>query len=487
MTILEMLAGFSHGFAILLSPTVLLTCVVGLAAGTIGGFLPGLSTAGALALGYPILILGSLATYLGDQSPLVLMLAFAYGTFYGRALAAMNLTGSAAVGATVSPKSGRSALIGITFVGIAVAVFATALVAIGRHALAASLGPAELAAIVVFVLLGGAAFGRGSVAAALAMIVLGLLLRLVGSDAETGLPRFTFGLSVLEDGISFGDVALGLFVIANVIDDLVRFFAPGGRDTVLSDRPDHSIWQTTILAVLAGFLPTNGSTSASTVGAQRARPQADLFDPASYRSPAQIMRAALMSDIRFSVSMVPLLLWLAPVDAMTALLRGAVGGQAVLASTGADLTQVVWLAGATLVLAHLVPLIIIACLSARQWRAFWIDIRIVASLLVAACIYSSWEWHDSDHSGVGIMLVFGLIGYAMIRAGFDRSLMFFSFAVGLTFEENVRRSLLIFRGDPLGFLERPISAAFLVAGVLLFVVVRTLRHQNHLLSWEGAE
>jgi putative tricarboxylic transport membrane protein len=76
------------------------------------------------------------------------------------------------------------------------------------------------------------------------------------------------------------------------------------------------------------------------------------------------------------------------------------------------------------------------------------------------------------------MLAFGLVGYAMIRAGFDRSLLFFAFVIAVRLEENIRRSLLISRGDVTTFMQRPISAGLLLAGVLLFVAARALRHRR---------
>ena len=87
--------------------------------------------------------------------------------------------------------------------------------------------------------------------------------------------------------------------------------------------------------------------------------------------------------------------------------------------------------------------------------------------------------HDENAlAHVCIMLAFGLVGYVMIRAGFDRSLMFFAFVIAERLEENIRRSFLIARGDLTMFMQRPISAGFLFAGVLLFLIARTLRHRR---------
>jgi putative tricarboxylic transport membrane protein len=473
---MDLLGGFAHGFAVLLSPLVLAACAVGLMTGVVTGFLPGISPVGGLAL--QVGLLAPLVVSFGDQSPVVIMVACAYGTLYGRALAAINQNACDARDAGPYPRSERRFLIAALLAGIAVAAAAGLLVAAARTALMVSFGPIELSALVAFVLLSGAAFGRGSAASALAMVILGLLLRTVGTDIETGIPRLTFGMPALADGIALLSVALGLFVIANVIDDLVRAKSPRERSADPADYPARGFWQSAILAVLAGFLPTNGATVATTVEARRSQPRADLFDPASQSSVAGILRAAMMSDIRLSVSLIPLLLLLAPIDAMTVLLRNTVNVQAILTNTASDLTPIVWLVCATLIVAHVVPLIVLARLATTRWRPISIDIRIVAPLLLAACCLVSWQVFDSALSAIGLMLVFGLIGYGMIRCGFDRSLMFFAFALGTTFEENIRRSLLITRGDPTATFERPIAAAFLMAGVLIFIVVRARRHRS---------
>jgi putative tricarboxylic transport membrane protein len=471
---MELVAGWAHGFAALLSPLVLVACLLGLLAGVIAGFLPGLSPVGGIA--FAVVISAWLVLAFDPPSPLVFVFAFAYGTFYGRALAAINVNASAVNGPAIVQSDRRTLL--IIFLGaVAMALAVAPLVASARPLFAGSFGPADVSALLIFALLAGAAFSRGSTACALASIVIGLLLRLVGTDMETGSPRLTFGLSALENGFSGIEVALGLFVIANVIDDLVRTTSGRAAATVLPAPALRGLWPDGILAVLAGFVPTNGGTFATTANARRKRPAADLFDSASQGSVAAIVRAAMLSDIRMSASLLAIFLWLVPVDAMTVFLRGSVNVQAMLSATVADLTPIAWLVGATLVLSHIVPLIVIARLTRAPWRPIQIDVRVIGPLLVAVACFAAWQGHESGAMAVAVTLVFGLIGYAMIRGGLDRSLVFFAFAVGAILEENIRRTLLIARGDPTAYVARPISAVLLIAGVLILIAVRAWRYR----------
>jgi putative tricarboxylic transport membrane protein len=479
---MELLSGFAHGFTTLLSPLVLASCLLGLVTGIVAGFLPCLSPAGALALQVTF---GALMALSFDvQSPAVFVVAFAYGTLYGRALAGINHNVDGRAGSTSLPKDERPILFATLLAGVVVTAAAGVCVTTFGHPIALQLGPAEMVALLVFLLLGGAAFGRGSATSALAMVMLGFLLGLVGTDIETGVARLTFGISALDDGFGRIDAALGLFVIANVIDDLVRSrtsseLAPAAPAPQRSMR---GFGTATTLAILAGFLPANGATFATTVGAARSRPTISPFDPASQGSVANTLRAAMLSDIRLSVSLIVVFLLLLPVDAVTPFLRNIVYAQAVMMGgkdVMANLAPIAWLVFATLIVAHIVPLIIVSRLAAARWRPITIDARVVAPLLVAAACFVSWQLHDEYAAvHVCIMLAFGLAGYAMIRAGFDRSLLFFALVIALRLEENIRRSLLISRGDLTVFTERPISMGLLLAGVLLFVFARTLRHRR---------
>jgi putative tricarboxylic transport membrane protein len=474
---LDLLIGLEHGFAILLSPSVQLAFILGLIAGLVAGFLPGLSPAGGLALA--VSFAGLVGMGLGINSPVVFIVAVAYGTLYGRALAAINLSVSEPSGANPNLKSGLSSTVGGLIAGIIVAVAVGMFVMVFDPHFAFNLGPIEISALFIFLLLAGVAFGSGSTVSALAVLALGILLRIVGMDIQTGSPRLTFGITALEDGLNLLSVALGLFVIANVVDDLAHAREDRKRAAAPADSPTNGLLLRTILAVLAGFLPTNGATIATTTLARRMQPAADSFDPASQKTLPAIVRAAMNSDIRLSVSLIPLLLWLVPFDAIGALLRGGFVGQALLTDAMTNRSVMVWLVCATLILAHLLPLIIITSFNFVRWRPIRIDVRIVAPLIIIFCCVMLYLFHHS-FVDIGVMFAFGLLGYLMILTKFDRSLLFFSFAIEPILEENIRRAMLITRGDATAFIQRPISALFLIAAVLLLVGVRTMRHKVYL-------
>ena len=468
---MDVLAGLTQAFALLLSPPVLAACGIGLLTGLVIGFLPGISPLGGLALAY-LLVLG-LVGLLGPNSPAVLMVAVAYGTLYGRAFAAITLADRVNGGAPAT--SDRSALLGGLIAGLAAALAAGVIAAAGRTYVTLFMGPVEFAAAFTFVLLAGVAFGSGSTASALAMVVLGLLLGTIGEDIETGVPRLTFDLPFLSDGLNVLAVGIGLFVIATAIDSYRQ--AGGHRQQGAAPHSalrGASRWM--LLGVLAAVLPTNGRSASTSVDDRRMPPLPDPLDPARQKGAPEIVSALMASDIRFSLSLIPLMVYIAPSDVVGALLQKVFSSQESITGTTRDLATV-WLVCATLIVAHVAPLIMLVLPGLARWRPRPIDVRIAAPAIVACALVGCYLI-DQSLVSLGIMLGFGALGYLMMLGNFDRSLLFLGFLFAAGLEENVRRGLMIARGDAMIFLQRPISAGFLIAGVLVLIAVRTWRHKR---------
>jgi TctA family transporter len=467
----DAIAGFAHAFALLFTPTQISACLLGLFVGLVGGFLPAISPFGTVALASSLA--GALFVAFDEQSPVVFVVAVAYASLYGRALATRNLGAAEA-----QPVSGpdRSAMAGGLIAAIAIAAAMGVLAAVARPSIALTLGPAEMAAISVFLLLAAVAFATSSIAGALAVAAAGLLLAAVGTDIETGAPRFTLGISALEDGVP--GVALGLFVVASAIHDWRHGRVDPPRDHG-EDAPQGAL-RRTILSLLAGFLPTNGGLVATTTMERRLRPNQDIFDPANQSAPLGIFNAALAADIRFCASItVPLMVWFAPADVVAALLRRTISMQEILTKQISPGTDIVWLICATLILVHVVPLIMLLTAHVR-WRPIRLDARVVAPLTVAvSCAFVFWITHivfgdplTRTLFNIAAMLVFGVVGYGMILFNLDRSVLMFAFLLEPNLEENFRRSMLIARGNVVVFFERPVSLCILAAGALLLIAVR---------------
>ena len=206
---MELLANLGLGFETALSPWNLLYCFVGVLLGTAVGVLPGLGPIATIAMLLP------LTFSLPPVSALIMLAGIYYGAQYGGSTTAIliNLPGESssvvtAIDGYQMAKQGRAgqalatAALGSFFAG-SVATFIVALFAPPLANVALQFGPAEYFSLMVLGLVTSVALASGSLLKAFTMVVLGLLLGLVGTDVETGTPRFTFELPELADGLNF--------------------------------------------------------------------------------------------------------------------------------------------------------------------------------------------------------------------------------------------------------------------------------------------
>ena len=468
-------AALGQGFAILLSPSGLVACFIGLMAGAVVGFLPGISSLGGLALGISLLwMLQPTAfkepTSVAASAGAVFVVSFVYGALYGRGLAAINQRASETRKLVAKDLPNQSLMIFGVIAGVLVAGVA-GMVAAGWKLPYLYFGPAEYASIMFFILMAGVAFSSGSTATGLAMAVFGLLLSLVGTDLETGARRLTFDVPGLAHGIIPLVAAVGLFGVASAIYGLDQVGVARGRTMAAPDVPLPKLILKSLIGIPGGLLPTNGAAVVSSVPERRTRSGADLLDPASQTNIGEIVCATIASDLRLSISLVPVFTLLIGFDVISAQLANLPffwGG------AWAAVTTKAWLVCATLMLLHAVPLTMLAFWKFFRWSPIRIDVRVVAPLILACCCAATYSLNHSTID-IALMLVFGAIGYFMILANLDRSLLFLGLIFGSAFEEHVRRAMLIARGDTTVFLTRPISAGFLVAGAIVLVTALVWR------------
>jgi hypothetical protein len=213
--IMDLLANLGLGFATAASPENLLFCLIGVILGTLIGVLPGIGATATIAMLLPITF------QLEPVSSLIMLAGIYYGAQYGGSTTAIliNMPGesSSAVTAIDGYQMARKGKAGTALAVAALGSFfagtvATLLVAIFAPPLtiiALKFGAAEYFSLMVLGLVSAIALAHGSILKALAMVVLGLLLGLVGTDIYTGTPRFTFGITAYADGLNFVALAVG--------------------------------------------------------------------------------------------------------------------------------------------------------------------------------------------------------------------------------------------------------------------------------------
>src|SRR5215510_11254866 len=319
---MDFAAGLGQGFAILLSPSGLAACIIGLMAGIVVGLLPGISSLGGLVLAVLLLALlqptaFNQPTSVAGFAGAVFVVSYVYGTLYGRGLAAINQRASETRKLVAKDLPNQSLMVFGVIAGVLVAGVA-GMVAAGWKLPYLYFGPAEYASIMFFILMAGVAFSSGSITTGLAIAVFGLLLSLVGTDLETGAPRLTFGVPGLAHGIIPLVVAVGLFGVPSAIYGLDQVGVARGRTMAAPDVPLPKLVLKSLIGIPAGLLPTNGAAVVSSVPERRTRSGADPLDPASQTNIGEIVCATIASDLRLSISLVPVFTLLVGFDVISA-------------------------------------------------------------------------------------------------------------------------------------------------------------------------
>jgi putative tricarboxylic transport membrane protein len=483
---MDLLDNLVLGFSTALLFQNVLYCFAGVLLGTAVGVLPGIGPTATVAMLLPI-------TFNFEPVTALIMLAgIYYGAQYGGSTTAIliNLPGesSAAVTALDGHEMARQGRAGPALAAAAIGSFvagtvATAVLAVAAPPLAEvalKFGPADYFALVLFGLIVSIALARGSALKALAMIALGILLGTVGQDIYTGTPRFVLGQRELYGGIDFVSVAVGMFGIAEILRNLenerdrpavlggVTNLWPTGEDRRRIVGP---ILRGTGLGAALGVLPGGGHVLASftsyAVEKRISRRRAEFGHGAieGVAGPESANNAAAQT------SFIPLLTLGLPAHPVMALMVGAfivhgiTPGPNVITDEPAlfwGLIASMWIGNVLLVLLNL-PLIGI-------WvRMLRIPYQVLFPMIVLFAVIGTYSLSSNAYDVYAIAF-FGILGYVLIKCGCEPAPLLLGFVLGPLLEENLRRALIISRGDPSVFLTRPISASLLALTVAALVV-----------------
>src|SRR5438270_7699114 len=476
------------GFGVAVTPIHLLYALIGCLLGTLIGVLPGIGPVATIAMLLPITF------NLAPVSALIMLAGIYYGAQYGGSTTAIlvNLPGEASSAVTCldgyqMARQGRAgaalaiAAIGSFFAGCVGTIFLAGF-AVPLTELALKFGPADYFSLMVLGLIAAVVLAHGSVAKAIAMIVLGLLLGIVGTDVNSGVARFSFNLPELIDGVGIATIAMGMFGFAEIIRNLEqgehREAFTKTLDSLWPNWQDikQSYWAVirgtvlgSALGILPGGGPVLGSFSAYTLEKKMAK------DPSRFGKGAIEGVAAPESanNAAAQTSFIPLLTLGIPSNPVMALMIGAMiihgiqpGPQIMTAKPELfwGMIASMWVGNLMLVVLNL-PLI-------GMWvKLLSVPYRLLyPAILIFCCIgvYSiSNAWMD-----VILASFFGFVGYVFVKLECEPAPLLLGFVLGPMMEENLRRALLLSRGDPAVFFTRPISLTLLIiSGILLGIML----------------
>jgi TctA family transporter len=358
-----------------------------------------------------------------------------------------------------------------------IAAFAPPLAALGQ-----SFGAPEYFSLMALGLIAAVVLAHGSVIKAVAMIVLGLLIGLIGTDGNTGGTRFTFGFTELIDGIDVATLAIGIFGVGEIITNLTQ---PPDQRSVIAQKITR-LWPTredfrraapavlrgTAIGSVLGVLPGGGATLSSFA--------AYALEKKSSRHPDQFGQGAIegvagpesANNAGAQTSFIPMLTLGIPGNAVMALMIGALmihgiqpGPQIMVERPTMfwGMIASMWIGNAMLLVINLPLIGIWVQLLRVPYRFLYLSIL----LFCAIGVYTV----NNAAAAVLLAALFGVLGYVFWRLDCEPAPMILGFVLGPLMEENLRRAMRISGGDPMIFINRPISLGLLIASVVLLALV----------------
>jgi putative tricarboxylic transport membrane protein len=487
---MDFIGNLALGFSVAVTPINLLYCFIGCLLGTLIGVLPGIGPVATIAMLLP-------ATYaLPPVSALIMLAGIYYGAQYGGSTTAIlvNLPGESSSVVTCidgyqMARQGRAgpalaaAGLGSFFAGcvgtLILAAFAPPLTE-----LAFQFGPAEYFSLMVLGLIGAVVLASGSLVKAVAMIVLGLLMGLVGTDINSGVARYAFGVPELTDGIGFVVIAMGVFGYGEIISNLSQ--PEGDREVFTADVK--GLWPTkqdfkdmfpavlrgTFLGSALGILPGGGALLASFASYAfekkvRSKPGEIPFGKGNIRGVAAPESA---NNAGAQTSFIPLLTLGIPPNAVMALMVGAMTihnvqpGPQVMSSN----PQLLWGLIVSMWVGNLMLIVLNLPLIGIWIKLLTVPYRFLFPAIVLFCALGVFTTNNNTFD-VWMVGGFGLIGYLFTKLGCEPAPLLLGFILGPMMEEHLRRAMLLSRGDWSVFITRPLSAGLLAAALLLLVIV----------------
>jgi TctA family transporter len=473
------------GFGVALSLQNLMYCFLGVLLGTLIGVLPGIGPVATIAMLLPVTF------NLSPISALIMLAGIYYGAQYGGSTTAIlvNLPGESASVITCldghqMARQGRAgpalaiAAIASFFAGC-VATVVIALFAPPLAEVALKFGPAEYFSLMVLGLVGATVLAHGSLIKAIAMTLLGLLLGLVGTDVNSGIARFSFSLPELSDGINFVVVAMGVFGFAEIVINLeqganrevfvnkVTGLMPTWKDIKSSSG---AILRGTALGSMLGILPGGGAllSSFAAYTVEKKIGDKSMFGKGEIRGVAAPEAA---NNAGAQTSFIPLLTLGIPSNPVMALMIGAmmIQGIAPGPQVMTERPELFWGMIASMWIGNLMLVILNLPLIGVWVKLLTVPYRLLYPSILLFCCVGVYSLSNQPFD-VMLTALFGLLGYVFVKLECEPAPLILGFILGPLMEENLRRAMLLSRGDASVFFTKPISGVLLGIAIVLLLI-----------------
>ncbi len=479
---------FSHillGINTLFTPMNLMFCFIGVVMGTLVGVLPGLGPTAAIALLLPNTF------HVSPVTAIIMLAGIYYGAMYGGSTTSIlvNIPGEAASvitcldGYQMALKGRAGPALGIaafgSFIAGTISIIGLMLVAPPMAKFALAFGPPEyfslmLLGIVILIYL-----ASGSMLKALMMAVFGLLIGTIGMDAISGTQRLTFGLLELCDGVGLIPAIMGLFGVAEVIINVEQAIKTEVITTKVKNLfPNLKDWKDSFwpiirgsflgffIGVLPGPAPVISSFSSYAIEKKLSK-HPEKFGTGVIEGVAGPEAA---NNSATGGAFIPLFTLGIPSNSVIAILLGAfmihgIQPGPMLISKYPDLF---WGTVMSMYLGNAMLLVLNLPLIGLWVKVLKVPYPILFPLILLFCLVGVFSLNFSQVE-VALMIGFGIFGYLARKFQLEMAPLVLALVIGPMMENNLRLSLIIAQGNPFVFIQRPISAAFIIITFILFI------------------
>ena len=473
------------GFSVALEPMNLLFCFIGVFIGTLIGVLPGIGPVGTMAILLPI-------TYgIPPTTAIIMLSGIYYGAQYGGSTTSIlvGIPGEAASvittidGYQMALQGRAGPALGIaafgSFIAGTIGIVGLQLLAPPLVSVALRFGPPEYFSLMILGLVILTYLAQKSMAKALMMAGVGIFIGTIGLDTMNGMPRFTFGVGELLDGIGIAPLAMGLFGISEILLNVERKFKqeivtaelknllPSAKDWGESIGP---ILRSSVVGFFLGILPGGGAVLSSfvTYGMEkRLSKTPEMFGKgaiAGVAAPESANNAASQG------AFIPLLTLGIPANVVMGMLLGALMIHNIIPGPMLikDHPGLFWGVIASMYVGNVMLLVLNLPMIGIWVKLLKVPYSILFPMILFICLLGGYVINNSTID-LYLMVFFGFAGYLMRKFDYEPAPLVLAYVLSSLLENALRQSLILSGGSMKIFVSRPISAACLALALFLLL------------------
>jgi len=502
---MDFFANMITGFSVALEPMNLVFCFIGVFIGTLIGVLPGIGPVGTMAILLPV-------TYgIPPTTAIIMLSGIYYGAQYGGSTTSIlvGIPGEAASvittidGYQMALQGRAGPALGIaafgSFIAGTIGIIGMQLLAPPLVSVALRFGPPEYFSLMILGLVILTYLAQKSMAKALMMAGVGILLGTVGLDTMTGTPRFTAGVPELLDGVGIAPLAMGLFGISEILLNVERKFKleivttelkhlfPSAKDWGESIGP---ILRSSVVGFFLGILPGGGAVLASFVTYGMEKRLSKTPEQFGKGAIAGVAAPESANNAAAQGAFIPLLTLGIPANVVMGMLLGAlmihniVPGPMMIKNH----PDLFWGVIASMYVGNVMLLILNLPLIGLWVKLLQVPYSILFPMILFICLLGGYVINNST-TDLYLMLLFGVVGYLMRKFDYEPAPLILAYVLSSLLENALRQSLILSGGSLQIFVTRPISVGCLVLSLILLVssILPWIRDRRRMLVDQAEE